>query len=146
MATLPRCANDPGLAVPHALGLPDGGPLALIDTVKGGLPTSSFTALARLLRVSEARLAGVTGISGSTLARRKRDGKLAPPEGEHVVRIARLLERATRLFGDVEAAAEWLRSANTSLGGSTPLDLADTEIGAREVEDLLGRIEYGVYS
>jgi len=32
------------------------------------------------------------------------------------------------------------------LGGETPLEYAETEVGAREVEDLLGRIEYGVYS
>ncbi|MDQ3459226.1 MAG: MbcA/ParS/Xre antitoxin family protein [Deinococcota bacterium] len=50
------------------------------------------------------------------------------------------------MFDALESAADWLRSENLSLGGRTPLEYADTEIGAREVENLLGRIEYGVYS
>jgi uncharacterized protein (DUF2384 family) len=39
-----------------------------------------------------------------------------------------------------------LRSPQIGLGGAVPLAYAETELGAREVEDLLGRIEYGVYS
>ena len=45
-----------------------------------------------------------------------------------------------------ESAAEWLKTPNLSLGDKTPLEYADTEVGAREVENLLGRIDYGVYS
>ncbi len=63
-----------------------------------------------------------------------------------MLRIAHLLDVASRVFDALESAADWLRSENLSLGGRTPLEYADTEIGAREVENLLGRIEYGVYS
>ena len=65
---------------------------------------------------------------------------------EHVVRIATLLNRARQVFDDAEGAAEWLKTPNLSLGDKTPLEYADTEVGAREVENLLGRIDYGVYS
>ena len=118
----------------------------LIDAVKSGLPAGTFVALARTLGISEGRLAGVVGLSPSTLARRKRGGDLSPAESEHVLRIARLLERAAAVFGDLADASAWLAHPNVSLGGRTPLDFADTELGAREVEDLLGRIEHGVYS
>ena len=73
-------------------------------------------------------------------------GSLNSDESEHVLRIAWLLERAVQTFEAVEDAADWLQTPNVSLGGTTPLSYADTEIGAREVENLLGRIEYGVYS
>lgn len=119
--------------------------LAWIDAVKSGLAAEAFSALARRLGVSEAELAGVVGLSSSTLARRKRAGALAPDEGEHVVRVAALLDRATEVFGRESEAADWLTSANGALGGRSPLAFADTEFGAREVEDLLGRLEYGVY-
>ena len=91
-------------------------------------------------------MAGLAGISGTTLTRRKRSGQLTPNESEHVLRIANLLERAAGVFEDVGDAAAWLKTPNLSLGDVTPLDYADTEIGAREVENLLGRIDYGVYS
>jgi putative toxin-antitoxin system antitoxin component (TIGR02293 family) len=40
----------------------------------------------------------------------------------------------------------WLKSPQKALGGKTPLEYSDTEPGAREVEDLLGRLEHGVFS
>ncbi len=116
----------------------------LIATVKRGLPVATFVDLSRALDVNEARLAAVIGMAPSTLTRRKRAGELAPAEGEHVLRIARLLERAMQVLGDTADAAAWLGQGNVSLGGVIPLDLADTELGAREVEDLLGRIEHAV--
>lgn len=50
------------------------------------------------------------------------------------------------MIGDEEKAVEWLQTPNRALGGERPLDQLDTDVGAREVEDLLGRIAYGVYS
>jgi putative toxin-antitoxin system antitoxin component (TIGR02293 family) len=129
----------------HDLGLTPT-PTDLIAAVKAGLDTRVFVDLARRLGVSEARLAEVTGIAPTTLTRRKRAGTLAPDESEHVLRLAALLERAAQVFEDEADAADWLRTANLALGGATPLALADTELGAREVDDLLGRIEHGVYS
>ncbi len=127
------------------LGL-DASRAALIEAVKAGLPVHTFTVLARRLHVSEATLAEVVGISSTTLARRKRAGTLTPPESEHVLRVAALLDRAAALFASEADAAAWLTTANLALGHVTPLALADTEVGAREVEDLLGRLEHGVYS
>ncbi len=129
----------------HELGL-DPAPSELIAAVKAGIDTRVFVDLARRLGVSEAHLAEVAGIAPSTLTRRKRSGTLAPAESEHVLRLAALLERATTVFDDGADAADWLRTANLALGDVAPLAMADTELGAREVDDLLGRIEYGVYS
>jgi putative toxin-antitoxin system antitoxin component (TIGR02293 family) len=129
----------------HDLGLTPT-PTDLIAAVKAGLDTRVFVDLARRLGVSEARLAELTGIAPTTLTRRKRAGALQPDESEHVLRLAALLERAAQVFEDEADAADWLRTANLALGGTTPLALADTELGAREVDDLLGRIEHGVYS
>jgi putative toxin-antitoxin system antitoxin component (TIGR02293 family) len=129
----------------HDLGLARSTP-QLIEAVKAGLPVATFTALARHLRVSEAELAAVVGLSATTLARRKGRGELAPDESEHVLRIAALVDRALRVFDDADDTAAWFTAPNVSLGQATPLALADTELGAREVEALLGRIEHGVYS
>src|SRR5206468_8275267 len=54
--------------------------------------------------------------------------------------------QATKLFGGVEKARAWLKHPQYGLGGVVPLDYATTETGAREVENLLGRVEYSAYS
>ena len=91
------------------------------------------------------KLASTLGISKATLHRRKASGKLAANESDRVVRFARLIGKAFEAFDSEEYAREWLRSPQHGLGGAVPLDYAATEVGAREVENLLGRIQYGVY-
>lgn len=59
-------------------------------------------------------------------------------------RIARLTARAEAVLGDHDLAREWLRTPNRGLAGATPAAHARTETGAREVEDLLGRLAHGV--
>jgi len=92
------------------------------------------------------QLAAKLSISRSTLQRRKANGRLSPDESDKVMRFARLLEHATDVFGDIDKARAWLKHPQYGLGGAVPLDYAETEIGAREVDNLLGRIDYGVYS
>jgi putative toxin-antitoxin system antitoxin component (TIGR02293 family) len=92
------------------------------------------------------QLAGKLAISRSTLQRRKALGRLSPDESDKVMRFSRLLRQATDLFGNIDKARAWLKFPQRGLGGAVPLDYAETEIGAREVEKLLGRIKYSVYS
>jgi putative toxin-antitoxin system antitoxin component (TIGR02293 family) len=115
--------------------------------VKAGLP---FAAVGRFQRASGFTLDRVkrsVGISEGTFARRKRSGRLSPGESERLLRVSRLFERAAALYdGDRDGAREWLESPIPALGDQRPLDLAQTEPGAREVEDLIGRIEHGIVS
>jgi putative toxin-antitoxin system antitoxin component (TIGR02293 family) len=60
--------------------------------------------------------------------------------------MARVYANAVEMIGDEERAIEWLNTPNRALGGEKPLDQLDTDLGARMVEDILGRIAYGVYS
>lgn len=118
----------------------------LIEAVRAGLPASELFELKAALDVPNEALAPMAGMSKATLGRRRPDQRLSPEEGDRVVRFARLLGLAVDVMGDLEHARRWMKSPQVGLGGSTPLDYALTEIGAREVEDLLGRIEHGVYS
>ncbi len=89
---------------------------------------------------------GIPGTPERTLARRKREGKLNSKESSRLIRLARVVARGEEVFEDLGAAIDWLKSANASLGGATPLSLLDTDIGAECVLDTLGRIEHGVYA
>ena len=119
----------------------------LVKVLEVGLPVTELTDLQAGLDVPAERLAPMLGISKATFHRRKGAGsKLKPSVSDRVVRFARLLGKAVQVFGDNQEAKRWLNSAQFGLGGAVPLDYARTEVGAREVENLLGRIEYGVYS
>lgn len=93
------------------------------------------------------RLATLIGIPERTLARRKASGKLTTEESERLLRIAGIFEDAVDLFeGDVPAAVNWLTTLRKALGDRPPLSYARTEPGAREVENLIGRLEHGIFS
>ena len=107
---------------------------------------AEFDSTRGMLGVTEERLAGLVGLSKATLHRRKKSGRMGPAESDRLVRYARLFHRAGEVFADADRARSWLATPATAFGGECPLDYADTEIGAREVEALLGRIEHGVFS
>ena len=67
-------------------------------------------------------------------------------DSDWVNRLARIAAQAEEVFGSMEKASHWLRESNTALGGVTPISLLDTDLGTRQVENVLGRIEHGVYS
>jgi putative toxin-antitoxin system antitoxin component (TIGR02293 family) len=119
----------------------------LIRSIKRGLPFSALDLLAAETGFSVSELAAAMGIPPRTLARRKTAGKLSADESERVVRVAGLFEKALALFdGDEAGAQRWMRLPKEALDGESPIEFSSTEIGAREVENLIGRLEHGVFS
>jgi len=121
-------------------------PTELIRQIQKGLRFAELQTLQDKIDLPLEQLAGKLSISRSTLQRRKSAGRLSPDESDKIMRFSQLLEHATKVFGDVDRARAWLKHPQRGLGGAVPLDYAETEIGAREVDRLLGRIDYGVYS
>jgi putative toxin-antitoxin system antitoxin component (TIGR02293 family) len=121
-------------------------PSKLIEALRAGLPVQELHDLQASLDLPMEKLFPMLGISKATLHRRKADGRLGQAESDRVVRFAQLMGKAVKVLESEENARQWLTSPQFGLGGAVPLDYAETEVGAREVEDLLGRIEHGVYS
>ena len=96
------------------------------------------------LGLSYVELSRILQIPQRTLARRKTEDKLSPDESERVLRIARLAEMATSVFGSSEEASAWMKEPNFALGEKTPLEYARTEPGAELVENVLIRIDHGI--
>lgn len=112
-----------------------------------GLPIQALPSLAEKLDVDRGTLAKIVGISERTLSRRlNAEARLSAQESDRMVRVARVMAHAIDTFGTEQKASRWLRSPNLVLAGQMPLDLLDTDAGVREVETVLGRIDYGVYS
>lgn len=119
---------------------------SLIAAIEQGLPIHELKKLTSTLGISPEKAALLLGTSTATLNRRTKAGRLAPSESDRLIRFARLAGMAAQVMGSPEAGKNWLRAPQYGLGGGIPLEFARTEIGAREVENLLGRIEHGVYS
>jgi len=118
----------------------------VIAALKAGLPVGSFNRLQAALAIRTQELAGIVQIPVRTLARRQREQHLDIGESERVLRIGSLFDRAVAVLGNAERARQWLKAPQLALGGRTPLEYADTEPGTREVEDLLGQLEDGVFA
>ena len=114
--------------------------------VAKGLPFKELETLQEEVDLPLDRLAQHLGLARATLHRRKTSGHLNAEESDKVLRYARLLGQAAKVFGGVKGGREWLKSPQHGLAGAVPLAFAATEVGAREVESLIGRIDHGVYS
>ena len=117
----------------------------LVQRLREGFPMAEFRLLQELLRISEEELGRLLGISPATLHRRKKSGHLETPESERIVRFSRLFGLTMEVFQAKDATREWLKTENPGTASESPLSYADTEFGAREVENLLGRIDHGVF-
>ena len=135
-------------AVPGvSLGLSASNASELIQQVERGFSFKTLHTLESRSGLPSAALAGMVGIPERTLARRKSSGKFTPEESERLLRLGTVFEIAVELFeGDNAAALRWLTAPRKALEGKTPLAYARTELGAREVENLIGRLEHGVFS
>lgn len=115
--------------------------------VRLGLSYAAFDRLQRNLALPSQTLAQLVGIPERTLARRREAGRLAPDESDRLLRLSRVFARAIELFeGDAEGARRWLTTPRPALGGQTPLAFARTDVGANEVDGLIGRLEHGLPS
>ena len=115
----------------------------LRETVKAGLPYASLEALIGKFGLAREEAAAALHLPQRTIARRKKEQKLQADESDRLLRLARVGAQAAATLGSAEKAVQWLRRPNRALGNRAPLDLIDSDIGARQVEEVLGRIEHG---
>lgn len=118
----------------------------LIGIVRSGLPHAALEAVMDLLALSADSISASLSLPKRTLARRKHQKRLSVEESDRLLRLARVAAAALDTLGDAGKASDWLQKPNRALGNTTPLSRMDTDVGARQVERVLGRIEHGVFS
>lgn len=115
--------------------------------IEKGLPARAIERVKQALSLSDQQMASLLGISAKTIGRtRVRGQRLSVIVGDRLFRAAHVFAMARSVLGGDEGGRQWLHTRQIGLANRVPLDLITTEAGAREVEDLLGRIEYGVLS
>jgi len=138
-------SSAPARAGAHALGIATADPVKIAGQILAGFPVSRLTRLVKVSAIPLESVANYAAISQRTLARRMKEGRLHGDESDRVWRVAVIFDLAVDLFeGDVEGAKRWLQAPQPGLGGHVPLEFAATEVGAREVESLIGRLEHGI--
>ncbi len=139
-----------GFIAPHAgtlLGFRNVGTLKMHQKVARGFPFSALEQLRKHLGLSMLEVAELVSIKPRTLSRRREAKRLTPEESDRVLRLSRLFGKAISLFdGDMPATRKWFTSPVTALAGAAPREFATTDVGAREVESLIGRLEHGIFS
>lgn len=118
-----------------------------IDRVKEGIEARAFELVISAFDIPMTEGYRLLRIPQTTLRRRLDKGKLLPDESDRVYRYAELMTQATDMMQqDSGQAIAWFKTEMDIFGGETPMQHAMTEIGAREVKDLIGRIRHGVFS
>jgi putative toxin-antitoxin system antitoxin component (TIGR02293 family) len=116
----------------------------LADLVRQGLPFQTLAVVMDGYAIERESACRLLHLSHRNYLRRREQGRLSPDESDRLVRVARVLAHANRVFEDAEASAEWIRTPNTALGRRQPLSLLDTDISVQQVDQILGRIEHGI--
>lgn len=129
----------------YLVGLKDLDPLKILKKVNQGLTFQSLVRFQENTLFSSRDVADLVSIPLRTLNRRKAEGRLEPEESDRLLRVTRVFAKALGLFeGDAAAARDWFHTPARALGGKPPIQLARTDLGSREVESLIDRLEHGV--
>lgn len=124
-------------------------PMRMHDQILRGTPFRALRETAERLGCTPEELAKRCGVSRATYHRKARLPKplLSSQASDTLARYETLIQKAAETFADDEASArQWLTTAQPGLGGSVPIEIAQTTVGFREVEKLLTRIDFGVYA
>ncbi len=112
--------------------------------VESGLPKASLTACARAIADSPkaARSIIYATVPEATFKRRRR--RLKRDESERTERLARVMATAEAVWRNSEDARRFMMTAHPLLGGGRPVDVARSELGARQIEEMLWQAYHGL--
>src|SRR5712671_2582593 len=110
----------------------------LSDAIREGFPPAVVEELMRASGLTLKELADALDLSPRSLQRRRRSGRLARFESDRLYRLARIVALAHQSLGNRTSASRWLKRSNRALGNVAPVNAIDTELGARQVENVLG--------
>ncbi len=142
--TSPKTPTTP---LGRSLGLRINNRTTMINKVREGLDVNVVIHLSKTMGLTEQAVAKLALITTRTLTRRKTEGKLRTDESDRLARIAMVFDEAVDMFnGDKTKASHWFTTPKKALGGASPTDYVDTEIGVQEVRNLIARIRHGVFA
>jgi putative toxin-antitoxin system antitoxin component (TIGR02293 family) len=117
------------------------------ERILAGLSFDAVEKVKARASLTDAEVARLLGIGEATLRRARASGSaLDPFTSDRLYRLSKAIAVAEEVLEGTDNAMSWLRRAQPALGGQVPLELLVTQAGADQVETLLRRIDYGVYT
>ena len=122
---------------------------ARIARARQGIAVAEAARVMQVWSIPVGAFAALLGVSERKWSRARAggsDGLLSPVESDRLLRASQVFEHARAVFDDDHDAVAWFSIPNHALSGETPLSLMDTDAGVHQVDDVLTRIEFGVYA
>ena len=123
--------------------------LTRVSRVREGVPVADAVEVMRAWSIPVARFATVLGVSERQWGRARSEASnatLSPVSSDRLMRVVQVFDHAKTIFDNQGNAVEWFVTSNPALSGEPPLSLLDTDAGVHEVDDVLTRLEFGVYA
>jgi putative toxin-antitoxin system antitoxin component (TIGR02293 family) len=117
-----------------------------MEISKRGITKKELELLKGIANLDYATMAKILSVTRATLINKKKEQRFIGPLSERIVGLADLYAYGKKVFGDPEIFNAWMNDPNKALGGEKPLEMIDNQYGREEVKNIIGRIEYGVYS
>lgn len=117
-----------------------------IDLIRSGISKTDFEGFKQKAGLDYDQLAATLSVARATLINKKGSEKFNQTLSEKIVSLADIYAYGYEVFEDTDRFNNWIFRPNKALGGLVPFDLLDNQYGREEVKDLIGRIDYGVYS
>ena len=119
----------------------------LIKLGANGITKGAINTLASFIGISRKYISeNIFDVSVKTMERKDNKEKLDKKTSSHAVEIARILQHGYEVFRDEDKLKRWLNKENRALNNLKPVEMFGTLSGLSFVNDILGRIEEGVYS
>jgi putative toxin-antitoxin system antitoxin component (TIGR02293 family) len=134
------------LSLASAVGVRTGSGVSVAAQVQAGLPFRTLEQFQRRTGLPIDALTRAIRLPPRTLARRRTAKRLSVAESDRLARLVQIYDHALRFFdGNVEATTRWFKTPCLALSDKPPLRVVETEVGAHEVDQVIGRLEYGVF-
>jgi putative toxin-antitoxin system antitoxin component (TIGR02293 family) len=130
----------------YATGVATLTPIEKMQMAEKGVSKIYLEKFKHMANLDYQRLAGALAVTRATLINKKKEEKFNPALSERIVGLADIYDYGFKVFEDKEKFNRWMVAPNRALGGKAPFDIINSQFGREEVKNILGRIEYGVYS
>jgi len=118
-----------------------------IELSNAGITKNAINVLADNIGISRKFISeNIFDVSVKTMERKDNKTKLDKRISSHAIEIAKVVQHTWKVFREEDKVKRWLNQTNRALNNKKPVELFDTLSGILIVDDILGRIEEGVYS
>lgn len=120
--------------------------MEMIDLINRGIPKKALMNLVKYLGMPIHQVVELLPLSKRTIERYTPTQRFNSVVSEYILQLAELAAHGDYIFDTKEQFRQWLELPNQALGNKSPFSIMNTMLGTDMVIDILGRIEYGVYS